>query len=96
MHSIIIYRERIGFNTVNPSLSTGKDYPLHSLMMKRMVALHQIPGVIVRSTPSDLEISLERLKSREIYWDGFPNTSFVLMEHGYIKITKPNLNRRRP
>ena len=32
---------RIGFNTVNPSLSTGKDYPVHSLMMNRMAILHR-------------------------------------------------------
>ena len=34
---------RIGFNTVNPSLSTGEDYPVHSLMMNRMaVRVHRI------------------------------------------------------
>ena len=59
---------RIGFNTLNPSLSTGKDYPVHSLMMKRMVVLHQNPGVIGKSNPSVLEISLDRLGSQEIYW----------------------------
>ena len=31
--------ERIEFNTVNPSLSTGKDYTVHSLMMNRMAVL---------------------------------------------------------
>ena len=48
--------ERIEFNTVNPSLSTGKDYTVHSLMMNRMAALHQNSGVIGKSTPSALEI----------------------------------------
>ena len=42
---------RIGFNTVNPFLSTGKDYPVHSLMMNRMAVLHQNSGVIGKSTP---------------------------------------------
>ena len=32
-------QRRIGFNTVNPSLSTGKDYPVHALMMNRMPVL---------------------------------------------------------
>ena len=31
---------RIGFNTANPSLSTGQDYSVHSLMMNRMDVLH--------------------------------------------------------
>ena len=26
----------IGFNTANPALSTGKDYPVHILMMNRI------------------------------------------------------------
>ena len=33
--------EKIGFNTVNPSLSTGKDYTVHSPMMNRMAILHR-------------------------------------------------------
>ena len=54
---------RIGFNTVNPSWSTGKDYPVHSLMMNRMAVLHQNEGGIEKSTPSALEISLDPLAS---------------------------------
>ena len=80
-HSIIIYRERIGLNTDKPSLSTEKDYPVHSLMMNRMAVLHQNLGVIGKSTPT-LEISLVSGNLLGI-GDGFPNTSLVLMEHGY-------------
>ena len=43
---------RIGFNTVNPSLST---LPRKGLMMNRMVLLHQHSGAIGRSTTSALE-----------------------------------------
>ena len=41
---------RIGFNTVNLSLSTGKNYLVHSLMMNRTAVLHQNSGVIGKST----------------------------------------------
>ena len=44
--------------TVNSSLSTGKDYLVHSLMMNRMAVLHQNSGDIDKSTPFSLQISL--------------------------------------
>ena len=59
--------------------------------MRRMSVLHQNSGGIGKSIPSALEISLG-LRPREISWvsgnllgmgDGFPNTSLVLVEHGY-------------
>ena len=65
-HSIIIYREGLDLTLFNPSLSTGKDYPVHSLMMNRMAVLWS------RVSGNLLGIG-----------DGFPNTSLVLMEHGY-------------
>ena len=40
---------RIGFNTVNLSLSTGKNYLVHSLMMNRTAVFHQ-NQVIGKST----------------------------------------------
>ena len=58
-------------------------------MMNRMTVLHQNSGVMGKSTPSALEMSL-RLHPRDISRvsgnllgidDGFPNTSLVLMEH---------------
>ena len=59
-----------------------------------MSVLHQNSGVIGKSIPSALEISLDPQDfPREIFWvsgnllgigDGFPNTSLVLMEDGPI------------
>ena len=48
---------RIGFNTANTSLSTGKDYPVHSLMINRMTVLHQNEGGIGKSIPDAQVIS---------------------------------------
>ena len=59
---------RIGFNTVNPSLYTEKDFPMHSLgMMKRMAVLHQNLGAIGRTTPLPSRFP-STLWSREISW----------------------------
>ena len=88
---------RIGFNTVNPSLSTGKDYPVHSL--NRMAVLHQNSGVIGKLPPlpsrftSTLEMSRGRKVSGNLLGigDGFPNISLVLMEHKYIAIAEIRL-----
>ena len=67
--------------------------------MNRMPILHQNLGVIGKSIPSALEISLDpRDFPREIsrvsgnllgVGDGFPNTSLVLVEHGYNQTQEP-------
>ena len=46
------------WKTVNPSLSTGKDYPVHSLMINRMAVLHQNSEVLA------IEISLDPRDAR--------------------------------
>jgi hypothetical protein len=66
LHILSSFTGRIGFNTVNPSLSTGKDeLPREGLMVNRMAVLQQNSG-----DPRASGIG-----------DGFPNISLVLMEH---------------
>ena len=93
-------QERIGFNTANSSLSTGKDFPMHSLgtdwwwiwtySTKTRELLGNPPHLPLRF-PSTLKMSLG-LRPCDIsrvsgnlfgFGDGFPDTSIVLMEHGY-------------
>ena len=80
--------------------------PVDRLMMRKMSVFHQNWGGIGKSIPSPsrflstLKISLG-LRPREISWvsgniltvrDGFPNTSLVLVEHGYIPFSSKEGN----
>ena len=75
---------RIGFNTLNPSLSTGKDYPVHSLMMNRMAVLHQNSGVIGKFTPSALEISLGPRVSGNLLGSGWISQNLLCFDGARI------------
>ena len=82
---MIIYMEGLDL-TLSILPREGLSNP--GLMMNRMAALQQNSGIIGRSTPSALD-------PRDVHraapsghlsgiGDGFPNTSHVLTEHGYI------------
>ena len=61
---------RIDFNTVNPSLSRGMNFLIH---LCRWISLGLRPRKISRVSGNLLAVG-----------DGFPNTSLLLVEHGYI------------
>ena len=82
--------------------------PVDGLMMTRMSVIHQNSGGIGKSSPPHsrfpltLQISLG-LRSQEISWvlgnllavgDGFPNTSLILVEHGYNILTQQDIAKR--
>ena len=73
---------------------TRQDFLIHSLCRKiddeRMSVLHQNEGGIRKFIPSALDISLDARVSENLsaVGDGFPNTSLVLVEHGYNVVIK--------
>ena len=80
----------IDFNTVNPSLSTGKDFLTHSLYKNLWWEDVRTPPKlgIGKSTPSALQISLG--KSLGSWWiDGFPNTKTVYTKTGQDRTKLP-------
>ena len=95
-HSLIISREGLILTLSILPCPQGRIFwstPCRKIDDERMSVLHQNSGVIGKSIPSALKISLDpRDFPREIsrvsgnllgVGDGFPNSSLVLVEHGY-------------
>ena len=72
---VIILREGLDLTQSIPPC-TGKDYPVHSLMMNRMTLFHQNSGDIGKYTPSAIEISLDR--RLRVPCNNFPNLKCIL------------------
>ena len=99
-HSLIISREGLILTLSILPCPQGRIFwstPCRKIDDERMSVLHQNSGVIGKSIPSALEISLDPrdfpraspsgnllgLRKSLGRRDGFPNTSLVLVEHGY-------------